>query len=283
MGLPIYNASAFVGTAIASIISQTMSNWRLIIVDDGSSDHSVDIARSFHDDRITVLVDNQNRGLGARLNQISQMADTPFVARMDADDVMHPQRLERQAAYLTAHPEVDVVGSAVIAIDTADNPYGYRTSRPAQTAAQAAASGSFIHPTILGRREWFERFPYDEDVIRAEDYELWIRSAPHSRFEVLDEALLLYRERGLPYLRKYLRSSAGTRQVLRSYRSQPGMGIPTARLVTQSHVKDVLYRIYSLLGREDELLTRRNRPLTASEEQEARQILSTLKHTGDMP
>ncbi len=120
-------------------------------------------------------------------------------------------------------------------------------------------------------------------MLRAEDYEPWIRSAPHSRFEVLDEALLLYRERGLPYLRKYLKSSAGTRQVLRTYRSQPGMGIPTTRLITQSYVKDVAYRIYSLLGQEDELLTRRNRPLTASEEQEARQILSTLTPTGDTP
>ena len=165
----------------------------------------------------------------------------------------------------------------------ANHPYGYRTSRRIRTAAHAAASGSFIHPSILGRRKWFQQLSYDGAVLRAEDYEPWIRSAPHSRFEVLDEALLLYRERGLPYLRKYLKSSAGTRQVLRTYRSQPGMGIPTTRLITQSYVKDVAYRIYSLLGQEDELLTRRNRPLTASEEQEARQILSTLTPTGDTP
>ncbi|MBB6097849.1 glycosyltransferase involved in cell wall biosynthesis [Deinobacterium chartae] len=275
IGLPVYNAAPFLALALASVLAQTETRWELIVVDDGSQDDSLNLVRSFSDPRIRVVSDGQNRGLAARLNQIATLAQAPLLARMDADDLMHPERLAYQLAFLDAHPEVDVVGSAVYAIDVQGRPYGYRSTTPPHSAAQALGGSPFIHPTVTGRSEWFRRFPYDEAHDRAEDFELWTRSLPHSRFAVLERPLLFYRELGLPYLRKYLRSSQGVRRVLHQ-RGPAQLGqLGTLRALLTSYAKDGVYRVMSALGRESELLLRRNRPLSVQEQAEA---LETLRH-----
>ncbi|MCW1511070.1 glycosyltransferase family 2 protein, partial [Acinetobacter baumannii] len=95
IGIPFYNAENFLANAIQSVINQSFKDWELILVDDGSTDKSLDIAREFEkkDNRIKVISDGLNLKLPARLNQIITISKYDFIARMDADDIMHPDRL----------------------------------------------------------------------------------------------------------------------------------------------------------------------------------------------
>ena len=96
IGIPFYNASQFLEYAIKSVINQTYTNWELILVDDGSTDDSLSIARSFNDQRIKILSDGVNKGLVSRLNEIILNSRGSYIARMDADDIMHFERIEKQ-------------------------------------------------------------------------------------------------------------------------------------------------------------------------------------------
>ena len=101
---------------MTSIRGQTYSNWELLIIDDGSTDgsHGIGMAAQRSDERIRFLCDGRHLGLPARLNELIASANGELFARMDADDVRDPRRLERQAAFLTANPTIDVVGSAMV-------------------------------------------------------------------------------------------------------------------------------------------------------------------------
>jgi len=102
IGISIYNAEKYLVDAINSVLEQTYENWELVLVDDGSTDNSLKIAQEFaiKDNRIRVISDGLNKKLPARLNQIINEAKYDYIARMDADDVMHPQRLEKQLQFL---------------------------------------------------------------------------------------------------------------------------------------------------------------------------------------
>ena len=102
IGIPFYNAEKYLKFAIQSVIAQSYQNWELILVDDGSSDNSLEIAQDFalKDARIRVICDGKNRKLPYRLNQLILESKGDFIARMDADDIMHPDRLLIQLTYL---------------------------------------------------------------------------------------------------------------------------------------------------------------------------------------
>src|SRR5215207_5701854 len=117
IGLPFYNAANTLASAVRSVFAQTYHDWELILVNDGSSDRSLEIADAVKDPRIRVMSDGRNKGLAARLNEITSSACGRYIARMDADDLMHPDRLARQVALLQTRPRVDVVGTATYATD----------------------------------------------------------------------------------------------------------------------------------------------------------------------
>ena len=112
IGIPFYNAKHTLADAIRSVFAQTFQDWELILADDGSTDGSAEIARMVDDPRVTVISDGMNRGLPYRLNKITELARADYIARMDADDLMHPERLTLQVQYLDANPAVDVVSTA---------------------------------------------------------------------------------------------------------------------------------------------------------------------------
>src|SRR5271157_3722803 len=116
IGLPAFNARPYLELALRSIFAQTFRDWELIIIDDGSSDGSPELLHCLDDERVRVIADGQHLGLGARLNQIVGMARGRYIARMDADDLMHPERLQTQLDYLLQHPRVDVVGCNLLVL-----------------------------------------------------------------------------------------------------------------------------------------------------------------------
>src|SRR5690625_1371076 len=129
IGLPFFNDSRYLEMAIRSVINQTYQDWVLLLVDDGSSDGSLGIAKTYaeKDSRISVISDGENKKLPYRLNQIAKLTKTPYLARMDADDIMHPERIEKQLGILESNQEIDVLGTNAYSIDSNNEIRGVRS------------------------------------------------------------------------------------------------------------------------------------------------------------
>jgi glycosyltransferase involved in cell wall biosynthesis len=239
VGLPFWNNERTLGAAIRSVLAQTIPDWLLLVVNDGSRDASEAIVRSFGDPRIRLIDDGEHRGLVYRLNQIAALAGSPFLARMDADDLMHPQRLERQMACLSGAGGPDLVASAAYIIDQEGRLVATASGEPLEaTPRQALIHGLFLHPTVAGRTEWFRENPYDERYVRSEDRELWIRTCGHSKFAKIAEPLYFYRESRPPDLAKCAASHRTDRKILRRYGPAIVGVAETWRLICRSWLKD---------------------------------------------
>lgn len=258
IGLPVYNAAPTLPDTLRAIFAQTLQDWELIIVDDGSSDASLEIARAVTDPRVRVLSDGKNLGLPARLNQIAQAAQGGFLARMDADDLMHPERLARQIAYLMAHPEVDVVDTAMCLIDNDYQPLGLRGTAALDRSPEAVLHpGWLLHASIVARTTWFRRNPYDATFLRAEDHELWCRTWGTTRFDRLPEALYYVRDEESFTLAKYLASARTDRRIIRQYGpALVGRG-GTVKHLLRSWMKGEIYRVLTGMHQEGRLIHRR--------------------------
>ncbi len=205
IAIPIYNAECYLGNAIQSTLNQTYTNFELILIDDGSTDHSLEIARSFNDDRIIIISDGENKGLATRLNETVALAKGKYYARMDADDIMTTDRIEIQINYLRQHPEVDLVGSNVFLIDTSNSIYGYLEMKESPSSVSDIENHKcFIHPTVFGLTNWFRENPYNPKKRRTEDGDLWRRTILTSNFKTLSQSVLFYRQLGLFSKKKYI-------------------------------------------------------------------------------
>ena len=195
IGISVFNEADTLDAASRSMLNQTYDRWELIVVDDGSSDATADIIASFCDPRIVRISDGHNRGLPTRLNQAVAIAKGKYFARMDADDLSFPDRLEKQVAYLDAHPEVDLLGTGALAIDCNYALIGkFRVSQThEEICARPWAGINLPHPTWMGKTEWFKAHPYDTSMRRAQDQLLLINAHLVSRYACLRENLLAYR------------------------------------------------------------------------------------------
>ena len=211
IGMPILNAGGYLRQAIFSIKQQTFSRWELIIIDDASTDGAVDSIRELHDPRIRIVHGSDNRGLATRLNEAVALARGKYFARMDQDDVSHPDRLERQLRFLESHPEIDVVGSRCLLIDGESQPSGvlqFPTDHE-QICRRPWRSILLPHPTWMGKVKWFRRNPYrSPGPYRCEDQELLLRTHRTARFAALPESLLAYRVKGPVPTAKLFRTRA---------------------------------------------------------------------------
>lgn len=202
IGLSVYNAEKYLYFAINSVLEQTYVNFEFIIIDDGSTDGSVEIIKSFKDDRILFISDGMNKGLPFRLNQIVELAKGDYVARMDADDIMVLERIRIQIQLMKNNPEIDVLGTNAFSIDENNNVNGIKIKYE-EKSIKIRNTKTFIHPTIIGKKEWFMKNPYDVKANRIEDAELWLRTVNKSVFKVYDMPLLYYRDFGENYYKKY--------------------------------------------------------------------------------
>jgi glycosyltransferase involved in cell wall biosynthesis len=211
IGIPFYNCERFLPDAIRSVFAQTYQDWELILVDDGSTDRSLEIAKSVDDPRVRVISDGENRHLSARLNQIASEAKYDLIARMDADDIMFPKRLETQLNYFVDQ-EIQMVSSGICTI-TDNNQI--KSLRNCKGKYDITPKGflqyrhRLMHPVIMARKQWFIEHPYDEQKPRCDDFELFLRctidkSLTNSVVRIVDEPLLFYREGSSQSLKKIL-------------------------------------------------------------------------------
>ena len=278
VGIPFFNAGATLLESIRSVFAQTFTDWELLLVDDGSTDNSLEIARSIDDRRVRVISDGVNRGLVYRLNQMISLVRAPYLARMDADDLMHPERLARQLDHLHRHREVDIIGSAAYVMDRDDLPYGIRGDRSAGGQTAGIRLG-FIHPSVVGKIEWFRRHSYSAEYVRAEDLELWRRADPETVCARLLEPLLFYREPLEFQPAKYRASCRTVRKLAWRYSTDSQRAWAA---VAGTYAKEGLHLVLSRLGLVSILIRRRNRPCSEVELRRAAQALQQIRRA-DVP
>jgi len=196
--MPVFNAEAYVAAATQSILSQTFADFEFIVVDDGSTDSSLEILQKYaaSDARIR-LVSRENRGLVATLNEMIALAGGRYLARMDADDISHPLRFARQIEYLEHHPDIAVLGTRGLFIDPEGAPlvdFLDVLQHDAILAALLTPALGIIHPAAMIRRDvMLDIGGYRADCKHAEDLDLWLRISESHRLCNLDQVLISYR------------------------------------------------------------------------------------------
>ncbi len=185
-----YNNAETLPRAIESILSQTLEDLELVVVDDGSSDHTPTLVRGIDDPRVRYHP-LEHVGIARSLNEGLREARAPFVAIQDADDYSEPSRLERQLELIEADPGVAVVGSRMREEDAAGRPLGARTSFAAGDVGDMLMRFNPIpNSSALMRRELvLEAGGYDPRYRYAMDYDLWLRLAERGRVVTIDEVL----------------------------------------------------------------------------------------------
>jgi len=198
--MSVFNGARFLDEAIASVRAQSFADFEFLVLDDGSTDASrAIIERHAVADRRIRPIFRENRGLVASLNQLLGEARAPLIARMDADDVCHPQRFERQIAFLAAHPDHAAVGSASQDIDEHGAPCPAPDHPPPLTHEAVLAGierrSPLCHPAVMARRETLlAAGGYHRAFRHCEDYDLWLRICSRgARIANLAEPLLRYR------------------------------------------------------------------------------------------
>lgn len=251
IAIPIFNAEKHLSEAIQSVLNQTFQDFELILINDGSTDNSINIMTSFNDKRISIVNDGKNYGLIERLNQSVDIAKGKYYARMDADDIMYISRIQEQVDYLETHPDVDVVGSSVMTIDDDNNIIG--------SGLYHGKVDYFVHPTVLGKVEWFRNNPYTSWALRAEDTELWLRTSAYSNFWAIDKPLMFYREFGIPNTKKYITSQKTLLKIFSRYREYKKGFFWYISNSCLTVIKIFLYLLFDRFGKIDYLVSKRNR------------------------
>lgn len=284
IGIPFYNAERFLASAIRSVFAQSISEWELLLVDDGSTDSSLDIAQSVRDPRVRVMSDGRNMKLAYRLNQISAESSHEYVARMDADDLMAPMRLEKQRAVLDSNPEIQLVSAGICSITDDGEPIGVRcgTGNPQVTGRHLLLGRCGIaHAAIVGRKSWLIRNPYDVSLSLAQDYELWLRtfSRRDLNVHVVNEPLYYYRETGNVQARKLLKAYKQQRALMREYGCAVSSGLSKFEAICQSLAKTAVAGCLAAAKRTDLLLARRNQRLDQADAERIRLDIERINRT----
>lgn len=190
----VYNGGRYLSEAVQSVLDQQFSSFELLIINDGSSDDTPSILAGFKDDRIRVISNEKNQGLIHSLNIGLREARGTLIARMDADDICIPSRLQKQVDFLDSNPGVGMVGSWVQIIDSPEE-YRYPLANEAIKLSMLLQN-SMAHPSVMFRKKLFAEngLFYDPRYPGAEDYELWTRAIFKTDFANIGESLLHYRK-----------------------------------------------------------------------------------------
>lgn len=270
--MPVYNAEKYLADAIDSILQQTFLDFEFLIIDDGSTDRSKAIVQAFTDPRIRYVQNEENMGISATLNKGIALAAAPIIARMDADDISYPDRLEKQFAYMEAHPACALVSCLVRVVSEE----GEFVRQDKFASEYFYYNLNFIcwiyHPTVMYQKKVVQdvgmyAVPY------AEDFELFWQLSRKYKFYNLPEVLLDYRVTGQSLhqvLKKQEYAQAQQEQLLRNFRyyAGPDYTIPGScieclqhnfePLLAEQSVNSVLNCIKELDTLTHHILTREN-------------------------
>jgi len=194
--MPVYNGDRYLRAAVDSILAQTMTDFELIVIDDASSDGSQTILNSYADPRLRVIRHSRNKGIVEALNNGLSQVRGRYIARMDADDISYPCRLEKQVAFLEKHPEIGVVGSWIQGFGDVRRQYIHRYPvSDKEIQASLLFESPFAHPSVMIRRAIMENLerPYSSEFPYVEDWELWSRLSKSGGGANIPTPLIQYR------------------------------------------------------------------------------------------
>jgi glycosyltransferase involved in cell wall biosynthesis len=186
--MSVYNGQEHLREAVDSVLDQTFADFEFLIIDDGSTDRTLEILKGYDDSRIR-LIEQENRGLVHSLNRGLEEARGKYIARMDADDVSLPERFSSQVAFLDAHPEIGILGTKVVYIDREGNiaDTWQVPTLPGEIGWQLFFGTCLAHPSVMMRRELVLALgSYDGKALHAEDYDLWARAASMTKLANLE-------------------------------------------------------------------------------------------------
>lgn len=275
--VPFYNNETTLLDTIKSVFGQTYKNWELILLNDGSKDKSLEIANSITDKRVKVVSDGNNRGLVYRLNQSPSLVNGEYIVRMDGDDLMHPQRIEKQMKVFFENSKLDLVDTGAYSINELGNPTGIRGIFPINyDKTYILKNAMLLHASIIGKKEWFEKYPYDPLYIRAEDRELWLRSYKTSNFARVQEPLYIVRE-GKVNVKNYIKSLNTVIKIYKVY----GVNVLSFYMfsieVFKSYLKIFIINILGFFNMHDIITKRRNISLTNEEIKFVSELIKEIK------
>lgn len=195
--MPAYNAEKYIARAIESILNQTLSDFELIIIEDASSDHTSKIVNKYSkiDKRIRVINHKRNLQIAQSLNEGVELSRSNIVARMDADDISLPERLELQYKYLKSHPKVAVLGANILIIDDRGNIISKREYPESDKDLKSVMFrySPFAHPVVMFRKNVFKEFGgYDVFKVPCEDIDLWFKIGSKYTFATVPEFVMKY-------------------------------------------------------------------------------------------
>lgn len=225
----IYNCSKTLDRCITSILNQTYSNWELIMCDDCSKDNTLQLAKKYSDkyNNIRVIKNDKNSGLAFSLNQCLAVSTGKYIARMDADDISLPKRIEMQVKFLEENKQYQVVGSSLILFDE-NGDKGLRTIFERPTKYNTVKGPPYAHPTIMMRKEAYDAldgYTVLPRTRRGQDLDLWYRFYAKG-FEGynIQEPLLKYHESIEDYKKRSLKSAIGIMKTM--YLGYKNLGFP---------------------------------------------------------
>jgi glycosyltransferase involved in cell wall biosynthesis len=193
--MPCYNAANYIGDAIQSVLNQTLGDFELLIVNDGSTDHTTECIRSFRDERI-ILIEQEQQGVAAALNNGLKHARAEYIARFDADDICFPERLEKQYHFMIRHPEYIVSGSGANYLDEVGNyifTYSPRVKTDQEIRQLSSTICPFIHASVMYKKDIVAKAGYDTGAHGFEDHLLWLKIREQGKMVNFSEPLISVR------------------------------------------------------------------------------------------
>jgi len=195
--MSVYNSEKYLRVAIDSILNQTYEDFEFLIINDGSKDDSLNIIKSYNDKRIR-LISRKNKGLVASLNEGIVKANGEYIARQDSDDASTPNRLAKEVEFLDSNPDIGLVGSNYIVMDSISWKALAETTvftNPKDLKLAQITCNQYGHGSIMMRKDVAIRCKgYDPKVGYVEDYDLWNRISRITKIANIEESLYLYRK-----------------------------------------------------------------------------------------
>lgn len=204
--MPVYNAGRLVADAVNSILRGHFRDLELLAINDGSTDESDAILRSIDDPRLRIVNNPENLGVVATLNRGLEMAEGALIARMDADDISLPDRLDRQVAFMDANTDVGICGMWAMAFGAGTQERKVRApSSASEIHVQLFGYNALCHPTVMFRQEALVRHSlrFSSEARHAEDLDLWMRAAEHFPLANIPRVGLRYRVHADQVTRRY--------------------------------------------------------------------------------
>lgn len=224
IALPVLNGGGDLRLAVLSILNQSFKDWELLLIDDGSTDGAIEGIANLFDKRVVLIQDGATLGLSVRLNQAIKIAKGKYFARMDHDDLSHPERIAQQFDFLEHNPNVDLLATRCVTIDSLTTLIGTLPSAIGHSDIVSRPWRGFYmpHPSWMGRTSWFRKHYYQVPApYCCEDQELLLRAHRTSCYHVLPEYLLAYRLRNHTSWNKFSKTHVAMLKIqIRYFRSR---------------------------------------------------------------